>query len=533
MDMYDFSGDGMKKDENLVKHSQIKDYFKGKSVLLTGGLGFLGQLYVEKLLRSDVKEIFLVARDKKGKTAEQRCLEEFSGTHFCKLKAHDPNFFKRIRIVLGDIKLENIGISDNDLKDIYENVNIVLHAAADVRFDEKLVNLILTNLRGTRELLKISEKIKNLEVFAYISTGYSNCNRKVIEEKFYEPPVDSEGIITFFEKLNQIELDEIERLTDIIIKPWPNTYVFSKCLSEDLVRRYGKKFPTIVIRPTIVISTHEDPVPGWCNNIYGLNGVLVACGTGVLRVMPFDRNLIGDVVCADHVTNSTLAAMWYTDLKQKELNQKSIKNNIKEILNPEVYYVGTSVEKPTTWREIAEATNRECTKNPPASAMWKQCENDTVCPFLFFYYSILFHFIPAIFIDIYLTLAKKKLRFMPIYRKVQKFMIALKFFMQTEFKFTNNNIKKVIDSMTPDDEEFYPSDIRKYDWQHFSYNYVLGLRRYIGREDPLDTNSYKKYNRFVYLHTIFLAIFYGFHFTILWFFVKRFDLINCMYKLLF
>lgn len=86
-----------------------------------------------------------------------------------------------------------------------------------------------------------------------------------------------------------------------------------------------------------VISTHEDPIPAWCNvssllriiqqlcnldgsfliflsvfpqNIYGLNGMLVACGLGFLRIMVFDRDLKGDVVCADFVTNSTLAAIW-------------------------------------------------------------------------------------------------------------------------------------------------------------------------------------------------------------------------------
>lgn len=45
-------------------------------------------------------------------------------------------------------------------------------------------------------------------------------------------------------------------------------------------------------------------------NIYGLNGMLVACGLGFLRIMVFDPELKGDVVCADFVTNSTLAAIW-------------------------------------------------------------------------------------------------------------------------------------------------------------------------------------------------------------------------------
>lgn len=33
------------------KRSNVANYFVGKCVLLTGGAGFLGQLYIEKLLR--------------------------------------------------------------------------------------------------------------------------------------------------------------------------------------------------------------------------------------------------------------------------------------------------------------------------------------------------------------------------------------------------------------------------------------------------------------------------------------------------
>lgn len=44
--------------------------------------------------------------------------------------------------------------------------------------------------------------------------------------------------------------------------------------------------------------------------------MLVACGLGFLRIMVFDRDLKGDVICADFVTNSTFAAIWdrYNDL---------------------------------------------------------------------------------------------------------------------------------------------------------------------------------------------------------------------------
>lgn len=54
------------------KISPIKEYLKDKTIFLTGGFGFLGKLMVEKLLRCEVKKIFLFVRAKKGKSIEER-----------------------------------------------------------------------------------------------------------------------------------------------------------------------------------------------------------------------------------------------------------------------------------------------------------------------------------------------------------------------------------------------------------------------------------------------------------------------------
>lgn len=54
--------------------SNIQQFFKNKSVFVTGGTGFLGKLIVNKLIRScpQIKHIYLLIRDKKGKDAHER-----------------------------------------------------------------------------------------------------------------------------------------------------------------------------------------------------------------------------------------------------------------------------------------------------------------------------------------------------------------------------------------------------------------------------------------------------------------------------
>lgn len=60
--------------------NRVADMLAGRSILITGGTGFMGKVLIEKILRScgDVDTIYLLIRTKKGKEPRLRVDEIFA-----------------------------------------------------------------------------------------------------------------------------------------------------------------------------------------------------------------------------------------------------------------------------------------------------------------------------------------------------------------------------------------------------------------------------------------------------------------------
>lgn len=147
-------------------------------------------------------------------------------------------------------------------------------------------------------------------MFVYVSTAYSNCTRQYIEEKFYPVPMNPDIMIKLMEQIENT--DRLDVITEKIIRPWPNTYAFTKVLAEDVIKQYGNKFKIGIVRPSIVVNTFQDPIPGWTDNIYGLNGVITGAALGILRILQIDNSFQADIIPADIVNNTTMAVAWCT-----------------------------------------------------------------------------------------------------------------------------------------------------------------------------------------------------------------------------
>nr|CAD7449837.1 unnamed protein product [Timema bartmani] len=83
---------------------------------------------------------------------------------FNSLKATNPIFHEKLVMVSGDISLPNLGLSPLDYEMLTQQVNVIFHLAATVKFDEKMKIAVPINIIGTIEIINLCRKCMNLKV---------------------------------------------------------------------------------------------------------------------------------------------------------------------------------------------------------------------------------------------------------------------------------------------------------------------------------------------------------------------------------
>jgi len=253
------------------------------SILLFGSTGFLGTnllyLFNEKKYSNN---IFLLIRDKRGKTSKER---------FNELKKN----FSNLNLVLIDKNL--LEVSELKL-----SVDIVINCAASVDFDLKLKDAVEQNVDSVIEILKYV-KNNNIKNFIHVSTAYVSDPGKVIKEKFVNMKILGEPEDLYKEiKNNKITFKEI-----ITKKYFPNTYCFTKCLSEKLIENEIKKNNTntvfSIIRPSIITNAIKTPYLGWFQGYNAAIGFHKLIKMKLLRTLICNENTKLDYVPVDYVSN--------------------------------------------------------------------------------------------------------------------------------------------------------------------------------------------------------------------------------------
>ena len=108
----------------------------------------------------------------------------------------------------------------------------------------------------------------------------------MIEEKLHDSPVNWQIMYDQISTMNKLDL---EHYNSNLLGNFPNAYTFSKRMAEHLLNvRNTKQIPLLIVRPSIIGASLEEPVPGWTDSITLAGGIFLIAGLGILRELPGD-----------------------------------------------------------------------------------------------------------------------------------------------------------------------------------------------------------------------------------------------------
>ncbi|GAB0091485.1 Fatty acyl-CoA reductase [Sergentomyia squamirostris] len=483
--------------------SNIAEFYRGKNLFITGGTGFLGIALIEKLLRScpDVGRIYLLMRQKKGKSIEQR-LEELTKNAIFEtlLEKSSPDVFKKLIPVTGDVGDENLGLSPADRQVLIDNVNVVFHSAATLDFQAALKPTVTINLLGTRRVMELCQQIRNMKAMVHVSSAYVNSFLLETHEKLYPAPEIAEKVIDIAQTLSDEAVDE---LTPTLLKDHPNTYTFTKHLAEHEVNQCASRFPCGIVRPSMITAAWKEPVPGWTISKNGPQGFLMGASKGVIRRLPVGLDLIYDYIPVDIVVNQIIVVA--AEIATKATREVSI------------YHCTSSTYNPFRWSNVAKKVNGYLHKYPLKSAVWYPHLRFVQSLLLFKISAIFIHFLPAYILDGITKIAGGRPILVRLHTNVWESLNRLEKFIFTEWKFHNTRSLELSKSLSAIDKEHFYIDIVTLVWEDYFVHLTQGVRRYLNNEQPKSLHQARKKD------TILLFVHLGLQLVIhcgVWWFVS-------------
>nr|AGG19592.1 fatty-acyl reductase [Ostrinia latipennis] len=448
-------------DEQFTYNSPIVNFYSGKSVFVTGATGFLGTVLVEKLLFSckGINNIYVLIKQTKDLTIEGRVLNYLNSKAFHRVRNTNPELMKKIIPICGNLEHKNLGISDSDIKTLQEEVSIVFHVAAKLLFKMSLATAVNINTKPTEQLIVICKKMRRNPIFIYVSSAYSNVNKQIIDEKVYSNGVPLETIYDTLEAENT-------RLMDMFLDKRPNTYIYSKALAEEVVGKEFDESAAAIVRPSIILSSIREPIPGWLTGSHGFPQLVGAACRGFLLRWHGDGTVVFDVIPVDHVANLIIAAAWETN-ERRLVGNKGVKvyNCCSSLRNP--IDVITVMNTCLKYRKYF-GTERTMSIFTPRYIMKK---NYFIYKLLYFTY----HTIPAAIIDAFFWITGRTPMMLKTLNKLGKLSSVLEYFTHHQFLFLDSNVRGLLRRMDDTDRQTFNFDVTEIEWEMYLQNFVRGI----------------------------------------------------------
>ncbi len=342
----------------------VRETFRGKNILLIGATGFIGKVWLSNLLTDlpEIGRIYLLVRHNRTVTSLQRfqrVLEESPvfepladqhGDHFAQFLR------ERIEVVDGDVSKPDLGLAPEVRRQLARSVDVIVNSSGLTDFNPDLRDALAMNVHSTVHLLNFLRECDRAALL-HLSTCYvigrrdgrileklpNNYTPAGLRDYDAEKELQSlEGLVRETEKRaesdevaeelrraalkkehaaknlqgtaleNQIRKNRVRWLRDTLTDAatrranelgWPNTYTFTKSMSESLIQNFLEQNPNAaiaVVRPAIVESSIERPFRGWNEGINTSASLSYLLGT-FFRQLPTNESKSLDLIPVDLV----------------------------------------------------------------------------------------------------------------------------------------------------------------------------------------------------------------------------------------
>lgn len=359
--------DGPCRAAHLPGALSVRRAFAGRRLFVAGASGFLGKVWLAKLLHDlpDTAVTVLLRRRGSASAAERFRALLATSPVFDPLRALPSDDLARVaarvRVVEGDVTDRDLGLDPRTRAEIAAGTDLVISFAGHTDFNPDLRDALAVNVEATLHLLEFARECADAG-FLHVSTCFVAGTRegRVPERPapFETPlglPFDPEA-----ERRHLLEtVESFARRARATATPrpfrralihagirrareqgWPNIYTFTKALGEALLATRGAGLPVTIVRPSIVETSTDFPRRGWAegaNTSAPLSHLLAS----PFRHLPVNERKRLDVIPVDAVARGiTLAAAALLERRHEA-----------------VYQLATSAVNPLDLRRAVELTS--------------------------------------------------------------------------------------------------------------------------------------------------------------------------------
>ncbi len=336
----------------------VRSSLAGKRVLLIGFTGFIGKVWVAKILEElpDIGRIYLLIRRQRSTTAQRRfekIIEESPLFENLRVKLGDDFgrlLAEKVEVIEGDISQPHLGVEPATFERLRSDLDLVINSSGLTDFNPDLRQALSINIDGTRRLidfLRQCDRAAMLHLSTCYVVGYRDgripetltVNHTPKGIAGFDAEVEYESLLNLAKeiearaeseevtaKLRQQVLNKGRKLGDAELAAqirkqrqrwtrdelieagmrrakelgWPNTYTFTKSLAESLIAKRAADLPVVVVRPSIVETSTHDPFEGWNEGVNTSAPISYLLGT-FFRQMPTNGKKCLDIIPVDLV----------------------------------------------------------------------------------------------------------------------------------------------------------------------------------------------------------------------------------------